>query len=138
VRTLYCGPWRLDKESRRLIIERIEREKAEREPMFRGGYPHRAHASVEFGPSSGDARRPFLQGMTLAPGESVSLDFVLPDILPDDVLREAMAGRKQVEIRRGMTYPDGDGRFHTDHDVLVDGVVAARFAIEWTEKPVQP
>jgi len=27
VRTLYYGPWHLDKDSRRVIIERVEREK---------------------------------------------------------------------------------------------------------------
>jgi hypothetical protein len=32
-RTLYSGPYRLDKESRRLIIERVESEKAKHEPM---------------------------------------------------------------------------------------------------------
>lgn len=41
IQTLYFGAYRLDRASRRLIIERAERENRSREPMFRGGYPKR-------------------------------------------------------------------------------------------------
>lgn len=36
MRTLYFGGYNLDRESRRLIIQRVEREKQAREPIFRG------------------------------------------------------------------------------------------------------
>lgn len=38
--TLY-GDRPLDKQSRRIIINRVEDKKASREPMFNGTYPHR-------------------------------------------------------------------------------------------------
>lgn len=39
--TLYFGDHPLDKESRRIIINRVEDEKRNHEPIFNGGYPHR-------------------------------------------------------------------------------------------------
>lgn len=42
--TLYGRNW-LDKESRRLIIDRYEREHDAREPQYRGTYPHRRDAA---------------------------------------------------------------------------------------------
>lgn len=41
VKTLYGGPYHLDKGSRDIIIDRFEREHGRREPHFRGSYPHR-------------------------------------------------------------------------------------------------
>lgn len=40
MRTLYLGAYRLDKQSRRVIIDRIEEEKYANEPAFRGTYPN--------------------------------------------------------------------------------------------------
>jgi len=48
VRTLYFKAYRLDRESRRLIIDRIEREKFANEPMFRGTYPKRRSADFKW------------------------------------------------------------------------------------------
>lgn len=41
MQTLYGGAYRLDRESRLVIIARIEKEHADAEPSFLGTYPHR-------------------------------------------------------------------------------------------------
>lgn len=40
-KTLYFGPWHLDKESRMKIYNRIHEDHISREPMFQGTYPYR-------------------------------------------------------------------------------------------------
>lgn len=110
---LYNAAFHVDAESRRLVIDRAEARHDVTEPQFRGTYPHRKTPV-----------RPFVPGMTLAPGESTDIPFDLAEVLRPQVIQAINDGRSKLEMRQRPVIQNGT-HYESQVDVFVDGVLVA-------------